>query len=103
LTLLTIAKSCHGNSGIANKLKADTLGTNLAGRVAAMTVSELGVASEKTSHNPQHPWLTGTAVRGGQAVWRFSLMQAVLSLGSTAEKLAQCLFLIGTTGALVGV
>lgn len=36
--------------------------------------------------------LTGTALRGGQGVWRFSLMSAELSLGSSVEKLFQLLF-----------
>ena len=46
--------------------------TDIAGTVASITESEPGVGSERTSR--QHPWLTGTAPRGGQGVWMLSLM-----------------------------
>ena len=39
------------NSAVANKANVVRLRLDIAGRVAAMTESELGVASEKTSHN----------------------------------------------------
>ena len=39
--------------------------------VAAMTESELCGESEELQN---HAWLAGTALRGGQGVWRFSLM-----------------------------
>lgn len=45
---------------------------DIAGMVAAMTESEPGVASERASCNALV--LTGTALRGGQGVWRFRLM-----------------------------
>jgi hypothetical protein len=35
-----------------------------------MTEDELGVLSERISQ--PRSWLTGTAARGGQAVWMFS-------------------------------
>src|ERR1017187_3746781 len=42
-----------------------------------MTESDPGVESERASHI--HPWLTGTAPRGGQGVWLFSLTQVSFS------------------------
>ena len=51
---------------------AANLASDIAGAVAAITEDDPDVESERISR--QHPWLTGTAVRGGQAVWMFSLM-----------------------------
>jgi NO-binding membrane sensor protein with MHYT domain len=52
---------------------------DIAGLVAAMTESKLYGESEELQ---SHAWLTGTAFRGGQGVWRFSQIVGELSLGS---------------------
>jgi hypothetical protein len=54
------------------QLISDQILTDIAGLVAAMTESELVASSERISHRNLE--LTGTALRGGQGVWRFSLM-----------------------------
>ena len=72
LTISTRASNHHGSGGECGvKPKEVTPSPDIAGAVASMTESELGGESEKLQ---SRSWLTGTAVRGGQAVWMFSLM-----------------------------
>ena len=68
--------------GLATAPNSDTLPGNIVGMIAAMTESEPGVQNETSSdHTLGRPgpavakalaWQA--AVRGRQAVWRFSLM-----------------------------
>ena len=53
----------------------------------------------------QHPWLTGTAARGGQAIWLFSVTQGELSFALRRvrnREVGPVFNFTGTTGAMRG-
>jgi hypothetical protein len=66
--------------------------------VAAMTESDPGELKQTPEPTP---WLTGTVPRGGQGIWRFSLMKA--SFDFVGEPRFQRLKFIGIPHGMVGV